>query len=196
MCTVSFVRSGDKTIITSNRDEEVLRPAIAPKNYLINNKKIIFPKDPRAGGTWYAVDAQANVLVLLNGAAEKHLWNPPYRKSRGLIVLDLMGSDSPLQTWQTIDLDNIEPFTRWCYLKRADCINCVGMEFKKNPFHWTQTAITFGLQLHYIQKIFASKERNGSTNSSIQSLTSAQKKCLVFTVTPKLRTHAKRSCYQ
>ena len=111
MCTVTFVRSADKTIITSNRDEEVLRPAIAPKNYLINNKKIIFPKDPRAGGTWYAVDEHANVVVLLNGAAEKHLWNPPYRKSRGLIVLDLMGSDAPLQTWESIDLDSIEPFT-------------------------------------------------------------------------------------
>lgn len=111
MCTVSFVCSNDRIIITSNRDEQVLRPAIAPKNYHINDKKIFFPKDPRAGGTWYAVDEKGNVLVLLNGAAEKHQWNPPYRRSRGLIVLDLMGSPSVLQTWQDINLDNVEPFT-------------------------------------------------------------------------------------
>ncbi len=111
MCTVSYVRSGDKTIITSNRDEEVARPALEPQNYRVGNKNVFFPKDPRAGGTWFAVDENANVIVLLNGASEKHQWNPPYRKSRGLIVLDLIGSESIFATWQTIDLDNIEPFT-------------------------------------------------------------------------------------
>ncbi len=73
MCTVSFVSSNDKIIITSNRDEKVIRPsAIEPKNYSINNKDIIFPKDPKAGGTWYAIDENGTVLVLLNGASEKH----------------------------------------------------------------------------------------------------------------------------
>jgi uncharacterized protein with NRDE domain len=105
MCTVSFVRCGDKTILTSNRDEEVLRPAIPPKNYRVNGKNLVFPKDPRAGGTWFAVAENANVLVLLNGAAQKHHWEPPYRKSRGLVVLDLISNESPLQTWEKIDLD-------------------------------------------------------------------------------------------
>ena len=112
MCTVSFVHSNDKIIITSNRDEQVLRPAaIAPKSYLINNKKIVFPKDPKAGGTWYAIDENANVVVLLNGADEKHTVHLPYRKSGGLIVLDVISANSPLGFWTTIDLDNIEPFT-------------------------------------------------------------------------------------
>ena len=115
MCTVSFVRSGDKIILTSNRDEQVLRPAIAPKNYLVNNTNIVFPKDPRAGGTWCAVAENANVLVLLNGAYEKHQWNPPYRKSRGLVVLDLISAQSPIQNWQSIGLDDIEPFTLVLY---------------------------------------------------------------------------------
>ena len=111
MCTVSFVYSNGKIIITSNRDEQIVRPSSPPKNYLINNKKIIFPKDPKAGGTWFAIDDTANVLVLLNGAAEKHQWQPPYRRSRGLIVLDIMSKTSPLQSWETIDLNAIEPFT-------------------------------------------------------------------------------------
>jgi uncharacterized protein with NRDE domain len=105
------VASKGKIIITSNRDEQVIRPAIAPQKYTINNKELLFPKDPKAGGTWYAVDENANVLVLLNGAAEKHIMNSPYRRSRGLIVLDLIGSDSPIHSWTEIDLENVEPFT-------------------------------------------------------------------------------------
>lgn len=115
MCTVSFVCANDKIIITSNRDEQVLRPAIPPKNYLINNKKIVFPKDPKDGGTWYAVDDSAAILVLLNGASEKHHWQPPYRRSRGLIVLDIISGTAPLESWEAIDLENLEPFTLILY---------------------------------------------------------------------------------
>jgi uncharacterized protein with NRDE domain len=112
MCTVSFVCANDKIIITSNRDEKAIRPsAIPPKNYTIKGKNIIFPKDPKAGGTWYAVDANGTILVLLNGATEKHKVELPYRKSRGLIVLDVISSASPKDFWQEIDLENIEPFT-------------------------------------------------------------------------------------
>lgn len=99
-------------MITSNRDEKVIRPsATEPKNYLINNKNIIFPKDPKAGGTWFAVDETGTTLVLLNGANEKHTVNPSYRKSRGLIVLDMISSLSPKDFWQEVNLENIEPFT-------------------------------------------------------------------------------------
>ena len=111
MCTVSFVNSNNKIIITSNRDEKVIRPnAVEPKEYLVNNKKIIFPKDPKAGGTWYAI-SNSTVLVLLNGAEEKHQLKESYRKSRGLIVLDLISSNSVVQSWNDIDLKTIEPFT-------------------------------------------------------------------------------------
>lgn len=112
MCTVSYVFANGKTIITSNRDEKVVRPnAVEPKSYLVNNKNIIFPKDQKAGGTWYAITEEATVLVLLNGAAEKHEPKPSYRKSRGLIVLDIISADSAIEAWKTIDLSDIEPFT-------------------------------------------------------------------------------------
>lgn len=116
MCTVSFVSTNGKIIITSNRDEKVIRPsAIPPKNYIVNGKNIIFPKDPKAGGTWYAVDTHGTILVLLNGASEKHSVELPYRKSRGLIVLDVISSASPKDFWEEIELVNIEPFTLVLY---------------------------------------------------------------------------------
>ena len=112
MCTVTFVNSNGKHIITSNRDEKIVRPkSITPKTYLIQSKKIFFSKDPKAGGTWYAVDEIGDVLVLLNGAAEKHIHKPEYRRSRGLIVLDIIGAENCLEEWKIIDLENIEPFT-------------------------------------------------------------------------------------
>lgn len=141
MCTVSFVSSNGKTIITSNRDEKVIRPsAIEPKNYLVNNKNIIFPKDPKAGGTWFAVDELGTIAVLLNGANEKHKLEPHYRKSRGLIVLDIIGKPSPRDFWQEISLENIEPFTlvlfqdnelfqlRWDGSDKE----CISLDTKKN----------------------------------------------------------------
>lgn len=112
MCTVSFVCSHNKVIITSNRDEKVIRPsAIPPKNYIINGKHVFFPKDSKAGGTWFAVTADGTVLVLLNGADEKHKAQLSYRKSRGLIVLEIISSVSSKDFWDEINLENIEPFT-------------------------------------------------------------------------------------
>lgn len=112
MCTVSFVFANRKTIITSNRDEKALRPsAIEPQKYSINHKEIYFPKDQKAGGTWYAVSENGTVLVLLNGAEEKHQLKTFYRKSRGLIVLDIISSNNQIAFWDSLDLSDIEPFT-------------------------------------------------------------------------------------
>lgn len=149
MCTVSFVKTNGKIIITSNRDEKIIRSnAIEPKTYHLNNKKVIFPKDNKAGGTWYAIDEHSNVLVLLNGAEEKHFLKQSYRKSRGLIVLDLIGSNSPLEAWNDIDLENIEPFTlvlfenqklfqlRWNEIKKSS------LELDTNQSHlWSSSTL-------------------------------------------------------
>jgi uncharacterized protein with NRDE domain len=112
MCTVSFVRVNDAVIITSNRDEHIHREnAAAPGFHQLQNKKVIFPKDARACGTWFVAGEDGTVAVLLNGAFKKHIAQPPYRKSRGLILLDLTAADEPHRFFKIIDLDNIEPFT-------------------------------------------------------------------------------------
>lgn len=104
--------------MTSNRDEKVIRPAaIAPRNYYLNGKNITYPKDPKAGGTWFAIDEFGNALVLLNGGIVKHNPQFSYRKSRGLIALDIISDPSPKDFWQQINLDNIEPFTLVLYQK-------------------------------------------------------------------------------
>jgi uncharacterized protein with NRDE domain len=111
MCTVTYIPTTEGCIITSNRDEKITRErALSPQEYQIEGKKIIFPKDPKAGGTWVA-HSETKIIVLLNGAQEKHFPKPKYRKSRGLIVLDLIKAENSLEFWKTIDLNDIEPFT-------------------------------------------------------------------------------------
>ena len=112
MCTVSFVSAKNSVIITSNRDEHIRRERAAPPDFhLLKEKKIIFPRDAKAGGTWFAAASNGAVAVLLNGAFVKHIAIPPYRKSRGLILLEIIESDKPLDFFRELDLDNIEPFT-------------------------------------------------------------------------------------
>jgi hypothetical protein len=112
MCTVTYVARGKKAILTSNRDEHRDRPAsLPPASYLIGQKHITFPKDPKAGGTWFAADDLGNVAVLLNGALLAHEPALQYRKSRGLVLLDIIAEISPRSCWENYDLQGIEPFT-------------------------------------------------------------------------------------
>jgi hypothetical protein len=48
-----------------------------------------------------------------------------------LIVLDIIGNVSPRDFWNTIDLDNIEPFTIVLF-QEQDLFNFGGMELKRN----------------------------------------------------------------
>jgi hypothetical protein len=112
MCTVSFFRSNNKIIITSNRDENINRPdAIPNQKEKIGDLAYFFPKDPQANGTWFIINNLGNAFVLLNGGEIKHVYNPPYSKSRGLILKELSTSQNIIFHWNSIDLFNIEPFT-------------------------------------------------------------------------------------
>lgn len=112
MCTVTYVPLKNSILLTSNRDEQIIRePALLPEKYQQKSGDILMPKDGKAGGTWMAMHNNGNSMVLLNGAFKKHIPNPPYRKSRGLIFLEIFDGNSPITIFNTIDLSNIEPFT-------------------------------------------------------------------------------------
>lgn len=85
--------------------------ALLPEWYPFSSGNILFPKDGNAGGTWMALHENGNAMVLLNGAVENHVYEPPYRKSRGLIFLDVFNAEFPVQEFEMIPLNQIEPFT-------------------------------------------------------------------------------------
>ena len=112
MCTVTYVRSIKCCFITSSRDENNRRPnAFAPGIYEHNGVNILYPKDSKANGTWIACTQTGNAAVLLNGAFEKHIPQTTYRKSRGLIFLDIISDSQPECHFLGMNLYNIEPFT-------------------------------------------------------------------------------------
>lgn len=112
MCTVTFLPKGKSDyILTSNRDESPKRAALAPQPYQIGNTTVYFPKDPLAGGTWIATDKKRFTLCLLNGGFEKHSHTPPYRMSRGQMVLQFFEFNNVTNFKNTFEFNGMEPFT-------------------------------------------------------------------------------------
>jgi len=112
MCTVTYIPAPGGPFLTSSRDEQRTRPpALEPGYYAGDTGRLLFPKDPRAGGTWFAAHGIGHVAVLLNGAWQRHTSRPPYRRSRGLVLVELTDQADPLQAFHSMDLEGIEPFT-------------------------------------------------------------------------------------
>jgi hypothetical protein len=136
MCVLTYIPTNNSGyIFTNNRDEAVARPkAIPPKKYTINGKTIFFPKDAQAGGTWIATSENFTVC-LLNGAFENHAHKPPYRQSRGKIILDFFKFDTVDNFISNYSFEGIENFTL-IILHHKDFL-------KICEFRWD------GKQLHY-----------------------------------------------
>lgn len=113
MCTLSYLPKNEGGfILTSNRDESVLRePALPPTIYNRKEIRVLYPKDPQGGGTWLATSATRFTLCLLNGAFTRHTPNPPYRQSRGLVVTDFFDFQDAEQFVKEYSFNGIEPFT-------------------------------------------------------------------------------------
>lgn len=112
MCTVTFVPSKNGIFLTSNRDETRDRiPACLPEAHNYHGCELIYPEDPQGGGSWIALKANGDSAVLLNGGFIKHEPEPPYRKSRGWVLIDILGSSNPVSHFRLINLNGIEPFT-------------------------------------------------------------------------------------
>ncbi len=112
MCVLTYIPTVNQGfILTNNRDEALVRPkAIPPKKYIINGKQVYFPKDAQAGGTWLAT-SNDYTLCLLNGAFEKHIPKPPYKQSRGQIILDFFKYDSVDDFIKNYSFEGIENCT-------------------------------------------------------------------------------------
>ena len=113
MCTVTYLPVGNASfILTSNRDEAPLRNAAEIVETVgADGKHLHFPKDPKAGGTWLCVADTGRIICLLNGAFKKHDRKPPYRRSRGLVLLDAFEYENIDRFFADYALKGIEPFT-------------------------------------------------------------------------------------
>lgn len=111
MCTVTLTTLSDGFVLTSNRDEAIARKTLSPQIYSEAGVKLLYPRDQEAGGTWIGLSEQKRAICLLNGGFEPHERKPVYRKSRGLVVKDLLRSSEFLPAIEQYDFAGIEPFT-------------------------------------------------------------------------------------
>lgn len=113
MCTVTYIpKDNGHFILTSNRDEGTKRPkAGIPLLHEVESEMMLFPKDPTGGGTWIAASGKGKLVCLLNGAFDRHFPDPPYRKSRGIILLESLLYPTFEEFTEMHDLNDIEPFT-------------------------------------------------------------------------------------
>jgi uncharacterized protein with NRDE domain len=112
MCTVVFIPKGGKYYFASLRDENPLRPnAMAPCIHKLGKAHIVSPVDSMAGGTWIGVTDRGSSIILLNGGYDKHERKLPYLKSRGLIVTELLVAGLPIEHWNMMDMQHVEPYT-------------------------------------------------------------------------------------
>jgi hypothetical protein len=113
MCTLSFYPKPTEKgsfILTFSRDETPNRSSV---EVVTDSKRgVVFPKDVLHGGSWLAMSERTGrVACLLNGAFERHERQLPYRKSRGLVVLESFDFAQANDFCTDYDFDNIEPFT-------------------------------------------------------------------------------------
>ena len=108
MCTVTYLPNVSGFILTSNRDVHISR-----KQSRLPREKLglLYPEDGEAGGTWIAASRTGRILCLLNGAFERHIRKKSYRKSRGIIVLELFDIGDVGAFKDKFSLRGIEPFT-------------------------------------------------------------------------------------
>ncbi len=112
MCTVTYLPARNGFTLTHNRDEAPSRSLYSIENQRTKGGDVLlFPRDAAAGGTWIVTAQSGKTACLLNGAFSLHRRTPPYRRSRGLMMLDFFDFENPDDFFQLYDLDGIEPFT-------------------------------------------------------------------------------------
>lgn len=112
MCTVSVVPAKGTYIFTFNRDENPERhtPHFIRRKKLAH-KEIYFAQDSKAGGSWFIADSLGNVIMLFNGAFKKHVKEGAYKKSRGVILIEIAVAGDMLLRFKNMLLDGVEPFS-------------------------------------------------------------------------------------
>ncbi len=117
MCTVTFLYLGNSSVLISHRYESPLRQKAQNPGFQIKNGiEFICPIDPTGSGTWVGVNEMGTAIILRNGAFALHSpSNTSYRKGKGVIVYDLLGSKDALGEWAKYNPENIEPFITIVY---------------------------------------------------------------------------------
>jgi hypothetical protein len=118
MCNVTFLKNKYSTILTSDWDGNVERGySLPPMVTSRNNKNLIFTRDEKTGGSWFAANEDGDIAVLMN--RESHdLAREHHRKSCSLVLLDIISSDAPIEAFAEMELQYTQAFSLIIYTKQ------------------------------------------------------------------------------
>ncbi|MEY3835037.1 MAG: hypothetical protein RI989_465 [Bacteroidota bacterium] len=176
MCILSLVKSNGRLIITSNRDEQRSRKnSQIPEIINSGNRKSILARDAQAHGTWLLTDNFGRTAVLLNGAFTSHTPTPPYRESRGIILLNLFQEEQFKSAFLFYNLDNIEPF-QVVYVAPDYALQCVWDGEQKHVFQidLSKPQVYFSPTLYEHSQQEVKRKNFLSTFEKIDSITKAE----------------------
>lgn len=112
MCTVTYIPTTSATFITSNRDESPTRQSKGlTSRHALHGPAIHYPLDVESNGSWIALTDHGRAVCLLNGGFIPFIPNPPYRLSRGQVVIDAASTEDLQGFVQDYRLEGIAPFT-------------------------------------------------------------------------------------
>lgn len=142
MCTITFIpKSNQDFILTSNRDEAPGRDTLPPQVYVEHGIRLLYPKDAVAGGSWIGISERKRALSLMNGGFEAHQRKDFYRKSRGLVLKDLLIAEQLEDAIKQYDFEDIEPFTAIVVEWQSE-LRLFQLVWDGSVLHFTNEAVT------------------------------------------------------
>ncbi len=105
MCSITIINVEDgRIMVTMNRDESISRAIELPP---LRDGELIYPKDSKANGTWFAASLKnGNIACLMNRYDIPH---SDTKKSRGHIAIDALSQEN--FTIDSLNLADYNPFT-------------------------------------------------------------------------------------
>lgn len=159
MCTLTFVPLESGAVTTANRDESPLRKAAGLDLHKTKDGKAFYiAREPVHGGTNMAIGKNGTVAVLLNGAFYPHSHNPPYRLSRGLLLLQSLERKDLKAFVEDFDFSDIEPFTLVFLHRKVEEVRWDGQEAHYAEFDVNQPKLWASAQL-YSKAVRAKRQR-------------------------------------
>lgn len=116
MCIISFYKKNDQVLLTHNRDESISRTAsLQVEERIWEGNTYYAPVDQEKQGTWIFYNENYIACILNGGKIKPTNLKSNYRKSRGLILLDLMKFNDVNNFIENEVLTDIAPFTIFVY---------------------------------------------------------------------------------
>lgn len=95
MCTLAWGSEKEGVWICFNRDEQRTRAEAEPPGIHVHGgQRLLYPRDPEGGGTWFALHPAGFAVALLNHYPAVRPPTPVHPRSRGLLVPELAACGS------------------------------------------------------------------------------------------------------